>query len=111
MGEWGDIFNVTHQIDGNASNQVPGVTRFIAIAHLGDLNETAVACFQLNTAVQDRYGYCKALRTNGTDLDASTDLVLNPGTSWNFALAPLSTGKVAVCYSDTNQSEHGHCNA
>merc|ERR1711998_413850 len=22
--EWGDVYNVTHQVDGNASNQVPG---------------------------------------------------------------------------------------
>merc|ERR1711862_378628 len=97
------------QVNSDANNLVPGVTRFVSVAPLGDMNESAVACFQLNTAVQDRYGYCKVLRTNGTDLNASVDLVLNQGTSWNFALAPLSTGTVVVCYSDTAESEHAHC--
>lgn len=110
--QWGEPFTITHQVGGNSSNEAPGTTRFIAMAHLQGMNESAVACFQTAVSVQERYGYCKVIRSNGTaGLYASTDLVLNPGTSWNFAMAPLSSGKVAVCYADTAESEHGHCHA
>lgn len=109
--ELGRVVNITHQLSGASQNLLPGVTRFIALAQLVDVNESAVACFQLAISAQERHGYCKALRINGTDITVSSDLVLNPGTSWNFALAPLSTGKVAVCFSDSTESEHGNCHA